>query len=65
MNSTTGAEATAFSIACFVSADRNLEAIGENLGANLEAGRVAWRNAWRRNLAEVAFLGEELRKVYR
>lgn len=32
MNKTTGAELTALSIACFVSADRYRKAIGENRG---------------------------------
>lgn len=51
MNSTTGADATALSIACRVSADRNLRAMGEMMrGENLAAsddgaGRAACRNA--------------------
>jgi hypothetical protein len=49
MNNTTGADATALSIACRVSADRNRAAIGEILKEDLEAkagaGRAACRNA--------------------
>jgi len=50
MNSTTGADATALSIAAFVSVERNRAAKGENRGeenleANAGAGRAAWRNA--------------------
>jgi len=52
MNSTTGAEATALSIAALVSVERNRRAMGENRGeenldAKLGAGRAACRNAWR------------------
>jgi hypothetical protein len=48
MKSTTGAEATALSIAALVSVERRREAMGENLGeANrVAAGRTAWRSAW-------------------
>lgn len=51
INRTTGAEATALSIACRVSVDRNLEAMGvirgyENLEANFGAGRAAFRKAY-------------------
>jgi len=51
MNSTTGADATALSIACLVSEDRYRKAMGEirdaaNLEAMVEAGRAAWRNAF-------------------
>ena len=54
MNSTTGADPTAFSIAVLVSADINLAARGvrrEDDGVNLEAnragdGRVACRNTF-------------------
>jgi hypothetical protein len=49
INSTTGAEATALSIAALVSEDKSRADMGENLGANLEVregiGRAAWRNA--------------------
>jgi hypothetical protein len=50
MNSTTGADATALSIAAFVSVERNRATKGENRGeenleANAGAGRAAWRNA--------------------
>jgi len=51
INSTTGADATALSIACLVSEDRYRKAMGEIRGtANLEAivgaGRAACRNAF-------------------
>jgi len=51
MNNTTGADATALSMACLVSEDRYRKAIGEIRGvANLEAivgaGRAACRNAF-------------------
>jgi hypothetical protein len=51
MNSTTGAEFTALSIACLVSAERNRAAMGvirelESLEARLGAGRAACRNAY-------------------
>jgi len=46
MKRTTGAEATALSIAALVSVERRREAMGENLGmANLDAGRAVSRNA--------------------
>jgi hypothetical protein len=50
MNSTTGADATALSMAALVSVDRNRAAMAgtrgeENLEANNGAGRAAWRNA--------------------
>jgi hypothetical protein len=47
INNTTGADATALSIACFVSADKNLADIDEgNLEANRGTGRAAWRSAY-------------------
>jgi hypothetical protein len=51
MNSTTGAEATALSIAWRVSVVRKRAAMGEKRGVNLEearkgAGRAACRRAW-------------------
>lgn len=50
MNSTTGAELTALSIAALTSVDRKRDAIGENRGLeNLEAnvaGRAVCRKAW-------------------
>jgi len=50
INSTTGAELTALSIACLVSAERNRAAMGvirelKSLKAKLGAGRAACRNA--------------------
>lgn len=52
IKSTTGAEATALSIAAFVSVDRKRErtAMGVNLEAKAAgAGRVTWRNAYVRS----------------
>lgn len=47
MNRTTGAEPTALSMACLVSAERKREAMGEIRGeANRAAGRTACRNTW-------------------
>jgi len=50
MNSTTGADPTALSMAALVSAEIKRADMGEYLGgrsleANVGAGRVAWRNA--------------------
>lgn len=47
MNNTTGVVATALSIACLVSAERNLAVMGETLGAKekFETGRAARRKA--------------------
>lgn len=60
MNSTTGAEPTAFSIAALVSEDRKRVAIGvirelENLEAKDGAGRAACRNAWSRFVSFISF----------
>jgi hypothetical protein len=47
MNKTTGADATALSIAALVSDDSSLAVmLGVNLEANRGAGRTAWRNAY-------------------
>lgn len=51
MKSTTGADATALSIAWRVSADMNRRAMGEILGANLEASDGAGRAACRKACA--------------
>jgi len=51
MNRTTGADDTAFSIACLVSVERNLEAMRgavANLKARDEAAGCAGRAAWRK-----------------
>lgn len=50
---TTGADATALSIAALVSDESNLVAmLGVNLEANRGAGRTAWRNAYSFMLAD-------------
>lgn len=63
MKSTTGAVATALSIACLVSSVRNLLAMGDILGAtNLEAngaGRAACRKAWEWDISIEDFTGNE------